>query len=66
MNFTVIGDAVNMSRRLQEHAHGGQVLICQQVYGLVRGYVEARAVGMVALKGHSQSEPAFELVAVRV
>jgi len=66
MNFTVIGDAVNMSRRLQEHAHGGQVLICQQVYGLVRGYVEARPVGMVALKGHSQSEPAFELVAVRV
>jgi class 3 adenylate cyclase/DNA-binding response OmpR family regulator len=66
MNFTVIGDAVNMSRRLQECAQGGQVLICQQVYGLVRGYVEARPVGMVDLKGHPQPEPAFEVVAVHV
>ena len=66
MSFTVIGDAVNVSRRLQEHARGGQTLICQQVYGLVRGYVEARPVGMVELKGHSQPEPAFELTAVHV
>jgi len=66
MNFTVIGDAVNISRRLQEHARGGQILICQQVYGLVRGYIEARLVGMVELKGHPQSEPAFEVVAVHV
>ena len=66
MSFTVIGDPVNVSRRLQEHACGGQVLICQQVYGLVRGYVEARLVGMVELKGHPQPEPAFEVVAVHV
>jgi len=66
MSFTVIGDAVNMSRRLQEHAQGGQILICQQVYGLVKGYVEARPVGMVELKGHPQPEPAFEVLAVHV
>jgi len=66
MSFTVIGDAVNVSRRLQEHARGGQILICQQVYGLVRGYVEARPVGMMELKGHPQPEPAFEVVAVHV
>ena len=66
MSFTVIGDAVNVSRRLQERARGGQVLICQQVCGLVRGYVEARLVGMVELKGHPQPEPAFEVVAVNV
>jgi class 3 adenylate cyclase len=66
MSFTVIGDAVNKSRRLQECAQGGQVLICQQVFGLVRGYVEARPVGIVELKGHPQPEPAFEVVAVHV
>jgi class 3 adenylate cyclase/DNA-binding response OmpR family regulator len=66
MSFTVIGDAVNMSRRLQEHARGGQILICQQVYGLVRGYIEARMVGMVDLKGHPQPEPAFDVLAVHV
>jgi class 3 adenylate cyclase/DNA-binding response OmpR family regulator len=66
MNFTVIGDAVNMSRRLQECARGGQVLVCQQVYGLVHRYVEARPMGMVELKGHPQPEPAFEVVAMHV
>jgi len=66
MSFTVIGDAVNVSRRLQEHAHGGQILICQQIYGLVQGYVEARPVGVVEIKGHPKPEPAFEVVAVHV
>jgi len=66
MSFTVIGDAVNVSRHLQEHARGGQILICQQVYGMVRGYVEARPVGVVDIKGHPQPEPAFEVVAVHV
>lgn len=66
MSFTVIGDAVNVSRRLQEQAQGGQILICQQVYSLVKGYVEARPVGAVELKGHPQPEPAFEVLAVHV
>ena len=64
MNFTVIGDAVNVSRRLQERAQEGQILICRQVYRSVREYVEAHPVGMMRLKGHSQPEPAFEVVAV--
>jgi len=66
MSFTVIGDVVNVSRRLQEQARGGQILICQQVYGLVQGYVEARSVGIIELKGHPQPEPVFEVVALHV
>jgi class 3 adenylate cyclase/DNA-binding response OmpR family regulator len=64
MSYTVIGDATNVSRRLQERARGGQVLICQQVYELVHDYVETRPMGMVELKGHTQPEPIFEVVAV--
>jgi class 3 adenylate cyclase/DNA-binding response OmpR family regulator len=66
MNFTVIGDAVNTSRRLQEHALEGQILICRQVYELVRDHVEARSAGMVELKGHPQPEPVFEVVTVHL
>ena len=66
MSYTVIGDPVNTCRRLQEHAQGGQILICQQVYGLVRERVEARPVGRVEIKGHPRPEPAFEVLAVRV
>lgn len=65
MNFTVIGDAVNISRRLQECARGGQILVSQQVYRQVHPYVEARPVGMIEFKGHPQPEPAFEVLAVR-
>lgn len=66
MSFTVIGDAVNVSRCLQEHAHGGQILICQRVHDLVQDYVETQPVGEVEIKGHPQPEPVFEVVAVRV
>ena len=66
MSFTVIGDAVNVSRHLQEQARGGQILICQQVYGLVQAFVETRPVGVVEIKGHPRPEPAFEVVALRV
>jgi adenylate cyclase len=66
MSYTVIGDVVNVSRRLQERARAGQILICRHVHKLVRSFVEVRSVGMVELKGHSQPEAAFEVVAVRV
>jgi len=65
MSYTVIGEAVNVSRRLQEHAGPGQILICQHVYKLVQGYIEAQSVGMMELKGHPRPMPAFEVVAVR-
>jgi class 3 adenylate cyclase/DNA-binding response OmpR family regulator len=65
MSFAVVGDAVNASRRLQEQARGGQVLLTQQAYGLVQDYVRAELVGMVEFKGHSQPEPIFEVVAVQ-
>jgi len=65
MSFTVIGDAVNMSRRLQERAREGQVLISQQVYSVVRKHIEARSVGEINFKGHPQPEPAYEVLAVR-
>ena len=66
MNFTVIGDAVNVGRRLQEQARGGQILVTQQVYGLVQDYVQAEMVGLVEVKGHSQPEPVFEVVTVHL
>jgi len=64
MSYTVIGDTVNVSRRLQERAGAGQILICQHVYKLVQGSIEARSVGMMEIKGHPQPLPAFEVVAV--
>ena len=66
MSYTVIGDAVNMGRELQRRAKGGQILIDQQVYGMVQDYVKARPMGVIDIKGHPQPEPAFEVVALHV
>jgi len=65
MSFTVVGDAVNLGRRLQEHARPGQTLLSQGAYQLVRGQVEARPVGALEIKGRDQPEPAFELLRLR-
>jgi len=66
MNFTIIGDAVNVSRRLQEHAKGGQILVNVQAYEEIRGVVEVRSAGMLEIEGRSQPEPIFEVVRVPV
>ena len=66
MSFTVIGDAVNVSRRLQENAQAGQVLICRRVYELVRDYVKAQPMEAMELKGHPQPELVFKVVAVQM
>lgn len=65
MSFTVVGDAVNLGRRLQEHARGGQTLLSQWAYQLVRSQVEARPAGALEIKGRSRPEPAFELLGLR-
>jgi class 3 adenylate cyclase/CheY-like chemotaxis protein len=61
MNFTVVGETVVLGQRLQARAKGGQTLICQQTYDLVREHVHARPLGTVELKGLS-TRPAFELL----
>jgi class 3 adenylate cyclase/DNA-binding response OmpR family regulator len=65
MNYTIIGDAVNKVKRLQENAKGGQVLISQETFHMVQSYIEARSVGSLTLKGQSQPEPVYEVLELR-
>lgn len=62
MNYTVIGDAVNKVKRLQESARGGQILISQETYYLVQDQVRAECVGDIRLKGQSQAEPVYQVL----
>ncbi len=65
MNYTILGDAVNKVKRLQESAEGGQILINQETYHQVENYVEAHLVGDVRLKGQNKIEPVYEVLDVR-
>jgi adenylate cyclase len=64
MNYTVIGDSVNKVKRLQEQAKGGQILISQETCHLVQDCARVRSVGDMLLKGQSQPEPVYEVVAL--
>jgi class 3 adenylate cyclase/DNA-binding response OmpR family regulator len=64
MNYTAIGDTVNVAKRLQEHAEPGQVLISAEVYDQLGGSVRANEVGEVAVKGRHQPVKVYELVAL--
>ena len=62
MNYTVIGDTVNVAARLQELAGPGQILIGETTHALVEDLVVARKFGEVELRGRSKRVTAYELV----
>jgi adenylate cyclase len=64
MNFTAIGDTVNVAKRLQERALPGQVLITASVYAALGDQVEVRAVGDLSVKGRQNPVAVYELVAL--
>jgi len=62
MEYTLIGDAVNVSKRLQENARGGQILLGASTYALVENYVQANEIGPITIKGREMAEKVYELV----
>jgi class 3 adenylate cyclase len=62
MNYTAIGDAVNVAKRLEESAEPNQILLGASTFDAVRHKVEARPLGARQLKGRSAPVQVFELV----
>ncbi len=66
MNFTAIGDAVNLARRLQENATAGQILISDQTYACIQAQAQARQLPPLQVKGRQARTQVWELVGMRV
>jgi class 3 adenylate cyclase len=66
MNFTAIGDAVNVAKRLQESARPGQVVLSEDTYRAIapdrRARLTVRPLGFISLKGRAAEVPAYELL----
>lgn len=66
MNFTAIGDAVNLAKRLQENAAGGQIILSATAYSRVQAHVRVKELAPLRVKGRDQIERAWELEGLNV
>jgi adenylate cyclase len=65
MNFTVIGDAVNVAQRLQASAQGGEVLISEDTYLQVGDIGDAEPLEPLTVKGRVRPVPTYRLTGAR-
>jgi adenylate cyclase len=64
MDYTLIGDAVNLSRRLQENAKGGQILLGEQTYQLIKDRVKVEKLEPLQVKGRVAYEQVYSLIGI--
>jgi class 3 adenylate cyclase len=64
MNYTVIGDTVNIARRLQQMARDGDILITQDVFYAVHDRIEAEEMEPLYVAGKSEPLHAYRLLNV--
>ena len=54
MEYTAIGNTVNIAARLEGKAKAGEVVISPYVYERIRDRIEVTSLGLQALKGISE------------
>lgn len=62
LDYTVIGDAVNIAQRLQMIAGEGQIVISEAAYEKVKEFFSCRMLGEVSLKNKTAPVNAYEVL----
>ncbi|HKY74497.1 MAG TPA: adenylate/guanylate cyclase domain-containing protein, partial [Acidimicrobiia bacterium] len=61
MDFTAIGDTVNLAARMEQTAEPGTVLISEPTHRVVADFFDCDALGELALKGKAEPTPAWRV-----
>ena len=61
MDYTVLGNQVNLASRLADAAKGGQILVSQRTLLAVRGMVASTEIEQIQLEGVSRPITIFEI-----
>jgi len=62
MDYTAIGDTVNLSSRMESMATPGGTLVSGNTHRLVRDFFEFESLGKIEVKGKKEPQEAFELI----
>lgn len=65
MDYTIIGQEVNLASRLESSAEAGEILISEETYNLVKDKIMCRLKGKVEMKGFSQPVSSYQVVDFR-
>ncbi len=64
LDYTAIGDNVNLAKRLQEVAKPMQIILSDDAYQLVKDFVVVKELEPIQVKGRSQFTKVYELMRV--
>jgi len=65
MNYTAIGDTVNLAKRLQETARDGQIIMSYEAYESIKERVIVQDLGSLIVKGRAMPVDAYLLLGLK-
>jgi class 3 adenylate cyclase/tetratricopeptide (TPR) repeat protein len=62
MDYTAVGDTVNLASRMQTMAEPGRILVSADVYKMARDFFNFKSRGKMSVKGKEEAVEAYELL----
>ncbi len=65
MEYSALGDAINLAARMEQTAQPGTVQIAEPTYKLVAPVFDVESLGRIEVKGKDEPVPAYRVMAAK-